>query len=382
MSRSLLQWRKLTAALVIASSAITSACNAGGSDAVWPEWETFLGRFSQGDGRIIDLTFDGKSTSEGQSYALFFALVANQRQRFDTILNWTSSNLAWNQLGTRLPAWNWGKKDDGSWGIKDQNSAADSDLWIAYSLLEAARLWHEPRYSELARKLLDQIRRREVTEVAGVGPLLLPGPEGFKLSGDRVRLVTSYFPPFMFRYLAVSDPDGPWQKIWNAFEPLALKACAAGVAPDMFVVEPGGGVRPDSEAPPVGSYDAIRVYTWAGMSGRAGEPLLRKLAPFAALIHRYEAPPEKVDPVSGRVLADKYLPLGYSGAVLPFLKALGDEAELKRQLGRLDSAALRHKVGLGKANYYDEAIILFGRGWLEGRYHFDDAGRVIPSWAG
>ncbi len=373
------QWKKITVAGLIAACSFSCAATSAGAE--WPEWNTFVSRFVQDDGRIIDITFDGKSTSEGQSYGLFFALVANQRERFDTILKWTSSNLAWNQLGVRLPAWHWGKRDDGSWGIKDQNSAADSDLWIAYSLLEAARLWHEPRYDALARKMLAQIQAKEVTDVAGVGPLLLPGPEGFRLSGNRVRLVTSYYPPFMFRYLATVDPAGPWKKIWENFEPLVMQACAAGVAPDMFVVEPGGAVKPDSEAQPVGSYDAVRVYTWAGMSGAAGSALVKKLAPYDALIHRYEAPPEKVDPVSGRVLADQYLPLGYSGAVLPYLKALGDEEELKRQQRRLVQAELKHKVGIGKANYYDAAISLFGQGWLDGRYRFDPQGRVIPAWA-
>ncbi|HVT36804.1 MAG TPA: cellulose synthase complex periplasmic endoglucanase BcsZ [Nevskiaceae bacterium] len=373
------QWRKFTvlAAAVLAGMV---ACGAT-SDSAWPDFDTFAGRFLQNDGRIIDITFDGKSTSESQSYGMFFALVANERERFDTILKWTSANLADNQLGARLPAWNWGKKDDGSWGVRDQNSAADSDLWIAYDLFEAARLWHEPRYADTARKLLGQIRAREVAELAGVGPLLLPGPEGFKLSGDRLRLVTSYYPPFMFRYLAAVDPQGPWLSIWNGFLPLALKACARGVAPDIFVAAPGGMVLPDSEAAPVASYDAIRVYTWAAMSGEAGAPLVKQLTPYAALIHRYGAPPEKVDPVSGRVIADQYLPLGYSGAVLPFLKAIGDEDELQRQQRRLAEAALKHRVSLGqKPNYYDEALTLFGQGWVEGRYRFDPAGRLQPRW--
>ena len=361
---------------------LTSACRAGATEAQWPAWDTFNERFVQADGRVVDVTFDGKSTSESQSYALFFALVANQRARFDTILNWTSANLAGSNLGGRLPAWHWGKKDDGSWGVKDENSAADSDLWIAYDLLEAARLWHEPRYAAMAKKILALVRERETADVPGVGPLLLPGPQGFKLSGDRVRLVTSYYPPFMFRYLALSDPDGPWQKIWTDFEPLALQACANGVAPDIFVVGPGGAVVPDTEAPPVSSYDAIRVYTWAGMSGASGASLLRKLTPYAALIHRIGAPPEKIDPRSGIPLPGNYQPLGYAGAVLPYLKALGDENELQRQQGRLREAAMRHTLHIGqKPNYYDEALTLFGQGWIEGRYRFDGDGRLVTPWA-
>ena len=86
----------------------SSVCASAASASDWPDWNYFVGRFVQADGRVIDITFDRKSTSEGQSYALFFALVANQRAQFDTILKWTSDNLASGQLGERLPAWLWG----------------------------------------------------------------------------------------------------------------------------------------------------------------------------------------------------------------------------------------------------------------------------------
>lgn len=374
---------RLAAALALLAGC-AAACGAGkDARATWPAWEAFNQRFIQADGRVIDLTFDGKSTSEGQSYGLFFALVANQRERFDTILAWTSSNMAWNQLGERLPAWHWGKKDDDTWGIKDQNSASDSDLWIAYTLLEAARLWKEPRYAEQARKLLAQVRKQEVSEVSGVGPLLLPGPQGFQLSPDKVRLVTSYYPPFMFQYLEFADPGGGWKEMWEAFEPLALKASAAGVAPNVFLVESGGKVLPDSEATPEASYDAIRVYMWAAMSGKSGEKLVKALKPYAQIVKKVGGPPEKVDPANGKVLKQDYQPLGYSGALLPYLKAIGDEEELQRQQKRVEKAQTEYKLGIGNPpNYYDSALVLFGQGWVEGRYRFDETGRLVTPWAG
>src|ERR1700694_2989853 len=103
--------------------AMSSACAFANSSSDWPEWNDFVARFVQADGRVIDLTFERKSTSEGQAYGLFFALVANQRAQFDTLLKWTSDNLASGQLGDRLPAWLWGLRKDGTWGVKDKNSA-------------------------------------------------------------------------------------------------------------------------------------------------------------------------------------------------------------------------------------------------------------------
>ncbi len=346
----------------------------------WPEWERFADRFIQADGRVIDLTFDQKSTSEGQSYGLFFALVANDRARFDTILKWTSENLAAGRLGDQLPAWLWGLRDDGAWGVKDANAAADADLWLAYSLLEAARLWQTPGYAVTGRKLLARIHEDEVVRAGTAGALLLPGPIGFSLGEGRFRVNPSYLPGFMFRYLATADPQGPWQAVWEDYLRVAPQVFAAGVAPDLFVVDSRGVVVPDTERAPSGSYDAIRVYLWAGMSGRNSAQLLQLLAPYALLIRSLGAPPERVDPVRGKATKADFSPIGYSGAVLPFLSALGDGKSLEAQKGRLRVAALKARLGAA-TNYYDEALILFGTGWLDRQYGFDDQGQLRVDWA-
>jgi endoglucanase len=363
---------------VILWCAISSSCAAAGSSSGWPEWDAFVGRFVQADGRVIDVTFERKSTSEGQSYGLFFALVANQRGQFDTLLKWTSDNLAKGQLGDRLPAWLWGSRADGSWGVKDENSASDSDLWIAYTLLEAARLWQAPDYAATGRKLLAQIRRHHIARAGSAGPVLLPG-YGFTLDKGRFRLNPSYLPEFMFRYLAATDPDGPWQSVWDGYVRMAPQVFSAGVAPDLFVVDSTGKVMADTEREPSGSYDAIRVYLWAGMSGPDSQELVKLLSTYAVLVRKLGAPPEKVNPLTGVAVKSNYSPIGYSGAVLPFLSALGDKPALDQQRDRLHAAALRARRG-EPTNYYDQVLILYGKGWLDGQYRFDGQGRLQPKW--
>jgi len=348
--------------------------------AEWPEWNDFAARFVQADGRVIDVTFERKSTSEGQSYGLFFALVANQRTQFDTILKWTDNNLASGQLGKKLPAWLWGLRADGSWGVKDQNAASDADLWIAYTLLQAARLWNAPRYADIGRALLKQIARQEVVQAGSAGFVLLPGPVGFALDKARFRINPSYFPDFMFRYLAATDPEGPWQSVWDSYVRMTPKIFSAGVAPDLFVVDSKGVVMPDTEREPSGSYDAIRVYLWAGMSGASSREMVETLAAYAALTAKYGAPPEKVNPLTGAATKTDYSPIGYSGAVLPFLAALGDKPMVEKQRERIRAAAVRAKAG-ESTNYYDQVLILFGKGWLDHRYRFDSQGRLLPQWA-
>jgi endoglucanase len=368
---------------VILSWAMSSACAFAGSSSDWPEWNDFADRFVQADGRVIDITFERKSTSEGQSYGLFFALVANQRAQFETLLKWTSDNLAGGQLGDKLPAWLWGLREDGSWGVKDRSAASDADLWIAYSLLEAARLWNAPGYADTGRKLLAQIRRIEIAEASGVGPVLLPGAlggtVGYRLDNGRFRINPSYLPGFMFRYLAAADPQGPWQAVWDGHMRLAPKIFSAGVAPDNFVIDSTGRVMPDVEREPSGSYDAIRVYLWAGMSGRSSQEMLKMLSTYAELTRKLGTPPEKVDPRTGVALKSDYSPIGFSGAVLPFLSALDDKPTLEKQRDRVRAAALRAKRG-EPTQYYDQVLILFGKGWLDGQYRFDDQGRLQPKW--
>ena len=95
---------------------------------------------------------DQRTVSEGQAYAMMFALVANDRGTFDRVLAWTTNNLARGDLSQHLPAWLWGKHKDESkgYGVLDPNAATDADVWMAYALLEASRLWSEPRYLALA----------------------------------------------------------------------------------------------------------------------------------------------------------------------------------------------------------------------------------------
>ena len=354
----------------------TGPCNTD-----WPAYRIFVEHFVQADGRVIDYSSPQlKTTSEGQSYGLFFALVANDRATFDRLLNWTRTNLAGNQFdaqNVRLPSWLWGKKPDGSFGVLDPNSASDSDLWIAYDLLQAGRLWHEASYTQLGEALAAQIARQEMTTLPGVGPMLLPGPQGFK-NGGVTRLNPSYLPLPVLRALAKDMPNGPWAKLADSAYKLIKTTAPQGFAPDwaawqngQFVVDPKEG--------DTGSYDAIRVYLWAGLTSPAdplAKPWLAALGGMRAKVAQSGIPPEKVSSTTGTASGEG--PLSYWGALAPYFKSLNDERGLG--LARTHLAVLDTNVPGREPVYYDRVLGLFGTGFIDGRYRFDEAGRLVPSW--
>jgi endo-1,4-beta-D-glucanase Y len=350
--------------------------------AAWPHWRRYVEAFVQGDGRILDRTAGDRSTSEGQAYALFFALVANDRALFERILRWTEDNLAGADLRANLPAWLWGKDRSGRWGVLDRNPASDADLWLAYALLEAGRLWSEPQYADLARSVLENVRAREIADLPGLGPMLLPGPRGFALDRGRGwRLNPSYLPPPVLRRFASAGIPGPWEAILAATPRLVRGAAPKGAVADWVLLRPRGEFAVDPVRGAVGSYDAIRTYLWIGVTPVA-EPVRGALAEASGellRIARARGPlPEKVDVRSLR--ARGQAPIGVYAALLPLAIASGDRETARALDARVDAAERDGLYGHPPA-YYDQNLVLFGRGFAEGRYRFDPDGGVVPAWS-
>jgi endoglucanase len=92
---------------MLAAAQVSAACQ-------WPAWEQFKKEYVSAEGRVIDPSDARKiTTSEGQSYGLFFALAANDRDGFRKLLSgrrttWPRATCA------HLPGWLWGKKSDDS----------------------------------------------------------------------------------------------------------------------------------------------------------------------------------------------------------------------------------------------------------------------------
>lgn len=351
----------------------------------WPLWQHFAETFVQADGRVVDFSVPQMhSTSEGQSYGMFFALVAGDQARFEAIWNWSVANLFEGGVDERLPAWQWGRREDGTWGILDPNSASDADLWFAYALLEAARLWRRPALRKPAEQLLANVRKKEVATLPGLGEMLLPGPTGFAYPEQGVwRLNPSYLMLPQLRRLAGADPTGPWRGIANNSMTLLRQCCRQGFiadwvayqasAPDagMFILDPYKG--------DLGSYDAIRCYMWAGMTSPRDpffQEALDALGGMRRVLASREWPPEQVRALTGEVSGDG--PVGFSAALLPYLRAFKDEPAYQRQWQRVQQQI--PQADGTPANfppYYDMVLALFALGWVDQRYHFSADGTLV-----
>jgi len=368
-------------------------CATGGcKQSPWPLWEAYSARFIDAQGRVIDPQGSAHTTSEGQAYAMFFALAANDRASFDRVLTWTEANLAGGNLKTRLPAWLWGKNKDGEWKTLDPNPASDADIWMAYTLVEAGRLWKYPIYANLGRQMMAEIAKSEVADLPGFGLMLLPGPAGFH--HDRIwTLNPSYLPLFIFERLSVMDPAGPWQQIALGIPRLLQQSARHGFAMDWVDYVPGDGfypalVRPDRDtarpgAGPGGSYDAIRVYLWAGMhdgSGKKRAEMLSAVPAMSVYLANHDAPPEKVSDQGIPLEQDG--PVGFSAAVLPYLRAFPHmerpSAQQTIRMSRQRDAA----TGLYGRDlaYFDQNLALFATGYMDGRFRFGPGGELKVEW--
>ncbi len=356
----------------------------------WPLWQNYKARFLDSSGRIVDHTAGDRTTSEGQSYGMFFALVANDRPSFDRMLQWTQDNLAGGDLAARLPAWNWGRSISGEWKTLDTNSASDADLWLAYDCLEAGRLWQDPRLEKLGMALAKHVAETEVVVTGGSLTILLPGAKGFHPDPSTYIWNPSYEPPQLIARFEKQCPDGPWAGLQKDLPKLLAQSSPGGYAMDWLraeaaltpVTSPQSPSSGEHQPPPVGSYESIRVYLWLGMAHKATPGVRESLSAVGTMrtyLRTHPLPPLDVD-ASGKVLQPEGT-LAFSAAVLPYLEAWGDRQSQKNQMDRL-AANVDAVTGLyGRPPaYYDQNLSLFGIGWMERRFRFEQDGRLKTQW--
>lgn len=344
----------------------------------WQAWQVFKSHFISPDGRVIDLgSKQSITTSEGQSYALFFAVIANDKAMFDLVLDWTENHLSEGDLSTRLPAWQWGINEKNAGAILDSNPASDSDLWIAYSLSQAAILWDDRRYSILAAVLAQRIIREETAYISGLGLSLLPAPSGFEFKDEQYKLNPSYSPLFIYQQFKKLYPHSPWEQLHESSAKLILDTAKQGVSPDWVMYDTNNGFYYDKKTSDVGSYNAIRVYLWASMMANDApykKELLAQFNPFLKTINDRGYVPLNTFSKSGK--SEKRGPLGFNAALLPLLAIQDDDS-----LAMTIQQKLMVDKSFTQTRYYDSVLNLFGTSTLNKRFAITADGTLQPKWS-
>ena len=225
-------------------------------------WEEFRRRFVTNEGRVLD--DDGSTHSEGLGAALLASAAAADRERFDRI--WSVARGLWRDDG--LFSW----RVQGGGRVIDANNATDGDLYIAWALARAARVFDALEFNKDAGRIARAIRAHCVRETR-LGPVLVPGRFGFDRGGYVVANPSYWvFPAIATLGTVDSHP------IWRALSNTALGLLArTHFGPRRLTadwVEIDHDVRPWRERPARFGYEAIRVPLFLYWSGHLTHPQL------------------------------------------------------------------------------------------------------------
>jgi endo-1,4-beta-D-glucanase Y/4-amino-4-deoxy-L-arabinose transferase-like glycosyltransferase len=229
-------------------------------------WSMYKQTFISPDGEVTDPS-TGKTTSEGQSYALLHAVWLNDKNSFDTILHWTIKNTLLDDKN--LFAWWYGKNNKGTIGIVDKGTATDADQDIAVALLLASRQWHDQYYLSLAQKIIPDIWQYETAEVAGKR-YVVAGNWTSQKDQDVYTINPSYLSPYAYRLFAQVDQKHDWASLVSSSYEILDKCSSSslGVINSMYLPPNWCNVRRDGQVVAANnitkdstnySFDALRV---------------------------------------------------------------------------------------------------------------------------
>jgi len=236
----------LILALILAAAGCgreTGASRAEVERVLHASWESYRQQFISPEGRVVIPERGGDSISEAQAYALLRAVWAGDGATFNRVYAWTWRHLSRQEkLGDGLLAWHWGRLQDGSWQVRDWNTASDGDLDYALALILAARRGWQPRpglpdYQEEAGRVLAAILALETVQLPGGALLLTPGNWHEKRPPYLVN--PSYFSPAAYRLFERLQPGRGWLRLRDStYELLARLTRGLGE-------EKGAGLFPD-----------------------------------------------------------------------------------------------------------------------------------------
>lgn len=330
-------------------------------------WAGYKQAFIQPDGRVVDPTRGGITTSEGQSYALLRAVWMGDRATFDTVWGWTTSNLQTRGDGLFASLW-------GGGGVQDHNSASDADSDMALALLYAGRRFGDQAYRTAAQAVLAGIWRSDVAAVDGMNVLTAGNWAATQQSPGPV-VNPSYFAPYAYRSFAQADPGHPWMTVVDSSYTM-LDRCtgatldgtvSAGLPPNWCAMSRSSGKVvsfPQIQAADDYGYDAFRVMWRVALDAVWNdEPRARTYLVRNDFIRKRWSSSQRLDAVyghDGTVVAGYDDPTVYGGDIGNFVVA-DPPAAAQLQQRLLASFVPQAPVHFGDPrNYFEQNWVWFG----------------------
>jgi len=177
-------------------------------------WQNYKANYIERDtGRTLDKQQDDITTSEGQSYSMMRAVLEDDQITFDSVYKWTQENLGRDE--DHLFSWLFGKKPNGKYGVLvdkgGYNTASDADTDIALALIFAYERWHEERYINDAKNIINDIWEKEVVLIRGVPYMSANNLE--KFLSTNIIINPSYLAPYAYRIFAKIDTKHDWESL-------------------------------------------------------------------------------------------------------------------------------------------------------------------------
>lgn len=234
-------------------------------------WQAWRSSYIAPEGRVVDSFQQGASHSEGQGYGMALALSFGDAETFRRLYSWTESNLALRP--DALLAWRW--LPDALPHVGDRNNASDGDLFYAWALARAARLFDVPDYADRARAIAaDLVATCVVSMPDGSAEVMLPAAAGF-LTETGFILNPSYWMPRAMRDLAAATDQPALARAADGAERLMSQMAAGGLVPDWVEVTGDGITLPPARFSANSGYEALRVPLFLVWSRATGHPAVR-----------------------------------------------------------------------------------------------------------
>ena len=166
----------------------------------YDDWkENYVVPVSDKRSRVINPQDNNVTVSEGIGYGLLFSAAADDETTFEELWQYAKQYLNKNGL------MHWKINANGK--IIGKGSATDADQDIAYALLLADKKWPQKHYLEDAKRMINAIRKHEVTSTN----LLLPGDSWTWTK--QPPLNPSYIALSYYQEFAAATKDPSWGKI-------------------------------------------------------------------------------------------------------------------------------------------------------------------------